>query len=104
MSIRNGADEKQLAHDRAMVDYIVAYGTGKINGWLRSLRENSDETMLLAADKAWEFGAGLPIDDYYIPEKTPDLAVRGAGKVCDQEHLKQFGEGSMFLQEETASH
>jgi len=42
MNIRDGVDEKQLAYDRAMVDYIVAYGTGKINGWLKALRENSD--------------------------------------------------------------
>ena len=104
MNIRDGADEKQLAYDRAMVDYIVAYGTGKINGWLKALRENSDDTMLSAADKAWDFGSSLPVGDYYIPEKTPDLDVRGAGKVCDQKHIKQFGDGSMFLQEETASH
>jgi hypothetical protein len=59
--------------------------------------------MLLAAQKAWEFGESLPASDYYIPEKTPDLDVRGAGKVCNQEYIKQFGEGSMYLQEETAS-
>jgi len=103
-NIRNGVDKKQLDYDRAMVNYIVEYGTGKINGWFRALRENSDDTMLLAAQKAWEFGESLPASDYYIPEKTPDLDVRGAGKVCNQEYIKQFGEGSMYLQEETASH
>lgn len=103
MNIRNGLDKKQLEYDRAMVDYIIAYGGGKINGWLRALRENSDDTMLAAADKAWDFGIELPTEDYYIPEKTPDIDVRGKGKVFDQEHVKHFGEGSLFLQEKTTT-
>ena len=102
--IRNGVDTKQLEHDRAMLDYIMDYGTYKINGWLRALRENSDATMLKAADKAWEFGESLPNADYYIPESTPDLSVRGKGRVCDQESIKQFGSGSVYVQqEETAT-
>ncbi len=105
MRIRNGADEKQLAHDRAMVDYIMSYGVYKINGWFRSLRQNPDPTMLKAAEKAWEFGETLPNADYYIPESTPDLDALGKGKVCDQEAIQQFGGGSLFLQqEETATH
>ncbi len=105
MRIRNGADETQLAHDRAMVDYIMSYGVYKINGWLRALRQNPDPTMLKAAEKAWEFGETLPNADYYIPESTPDLEVLGSGKVCDQEAIKQFGGGSVFLQpQETTTH
>jgi hypothetical protein len=46
----------------------------------------------------------LPNEDYYIPESTPDLSVRGTGKVCEQEAIKQFGSGSVFLQEEATSH
>jgi hypothetical protein len=103
-SIRNGLDKKQLDHDRAMLDYIMDYGTYKINGWLRALRENPDATMLKAADKAWEFGESLPNADYYIPESTPDMDARGTGKVCDQESIKQFGTGSVYVeQEETAT-
>ena len=102
--IRNGVDTKQLEHDRVMLDYIMDYGTYKINGWLRALRENPDATMLKAADKAWEFGESLPNADYYIPESTPDLSVRGKGRVCDQESIKQFGSGSVYAQQkETAS-
>ncbi len=105
MNIRKGVGEKQLAHDRAMLDYIMSYGTYKINGWLRALRENPDATMLKAAEKALEFGESLPNADYYIPESTPDMNARGKGKVCDQESLKQFGGGSVFIQqEETATH
>ena len=103
-AIRNGADEKQLAHDRAMLDYIMSYGVYKINGWLRALRQNPDTTMLAAAQKAWEFGETLPNEDYYIPESTPDLAARGTGKVCSQDAIKEFGSGSVYIQEEAASH
>jgi len=103
MSIRNGVDEKQLAHDRAMVDYIMSYGNYKINGWFGALRQNTDKTMLAAAEKAWEFGETLPNSDYYIPERTPDLDARGTGKVCEQEFIKQFGEGSLYMQEEAST-
>jgi alkylation response protein AidB-like acyl-CoA dehydrogenase len=106
MNIRNGIDEKQLAHDRAMLDYIMNYGTYKINGWLRALRQNPDATMLKAAEKAWEFGESLPNAGFYIPESTPDMNVRGKGKVCDQESIQQFGGGSLYLQqqEKTPAH
>jgi hypothetical protein len=104
MRIRNGADEKELAHDKAMVDYIMAYGTYKINGWFRALRQNTDKTMLVAAEKAWEFGETLPNADYYIPERTPDLDARGTGKECEQDSIKQFGAGSLFTQEKASTH
>lgn len=104
MRIRNDVGEKQLAHDRAMLDFIMSYGVYKINGWLRALRQNPDATMLVAAEKAWEFGESLPNEEYYIPESTPDLAVRGTGKVCDQDAIKQFGSGSTYIKEEATSH
>jgi alkylation response protein AidB-like acyl-CoA dehydrogenase len=103
-AIRDGANDKQLAHDRAMLDYIMSYGVYKINGWLRSLRQNPDVTMLAAAEKAWEFGESLPNEEYYIPESTPDLSARGTGKVCDQDAIKQFGSGTIYVQEEATSH
>lgn len=104
MNIRKGYDEKKIAHDRAMLDFIMSYGTYKINGWLRALRENPDTTMLKAAEKALEFGESVPNADFYIPESTPDMDALGTGKVCEQESIKQFGGGSVFLQqEETAT-
>jgi hypothetical protein len=103
-AIRDGSNDKQLAHDRAMLDYIMSYGVYKINGWLRSLRQNPDVTMLAAAEKAWEFGESLPNEEYYIPESTPDLSARGTGKVCDQDAIKQFGSGTIYVQEEATSH
>ena len=103
-NIRDNVGEKQLSHDRAMVDFIFAYGQYKINGWLRALRQNPDEAMLVAAEKALEFGDTLPDEDYYIPESTPDLDARGSGKECNQEYIKQFGAGSLFAQEKAQSH
>ena len=103
-NIRDNVGEKQLSHDKAMVDFIFAYGQYKINGWLRALRQNPDEAMLVAAEKALEFGDTLPNDDYYIPESTPDLDARGSGKECDQEYIRQFGAGSLFAQEKAQSH
>ena len=104
-TVRSGAEAKQVDHDRAMLDYIMDYGTYKINGWLRGLRENPDGTMLKAAEKTWEFGETLPNSDYYIPESTPNKDALGKGKVNDQEGIQQFGGGSLFLQqEETTTH
>ncbi len=103
MNIRSGESKGELAHDRAMVDYIMAYGEYKINGWYKALRQNTDDEMLKAADKAWDFGLTLPNEEYYIPERTPDMDVRGTGKDCDQEFIKQFGAGSLFTREKAST-
>ena len=84
-----------------MVDYIVAYGEYKIDGWFRALRQNTDASMLAAAEAAWSDGLKLPNDQYYIPERTPDTNARGTGKDCDQEFIHQFGSGSLFKEEKT---
>ena len=104
MNIRSGKPKEELAHDRAMVDYIMSYGEYKINGWFKALRQNTDAEMLKAADKAWDFGLSLPNEDYYIPERTRALDVRGTGKDCDQEFIKQFGAGSLFSKEKATTH
>ena len=102
-NIRNN-DTATNEHDRAMLDYIMDYGTYKIHGWMRALRQNPDVSMLKAAEKALEFGESLPSSNYYIPESTPDLSVHGKGKVCDQDGIKQFGSGSLFAQEKASTH
>ena len=102
--IRNGVEESQLKYDRAMVDYIMEYGAYKIHGWMRSLRQNPDSSMLNAADEALKFGETLPNEDFYIPERTPDLEARGSGKMCEQEFIKQFGGGSLYTQEKAQTH
>ena len=102
-SIRNN-DATQIAHDSAMLDYIMEYGAYKIQGWMRALRQNPDKTMLHAAEEALKFSETLPNSDYYIPERTPDLTARGNGKPCDTESIAQFGNGSLYAQEEPSTH
>ena len=87
-----------------MLDYIMEYGAYKIQGWMRALRQNPDKTMLHAAEEALKFSETLPNSDYYIPERTPDLTARGNGKPCDTESIAQFGNGSLYAQEETSTH
>ena len=60
--------------------------------------------MLNAADEALKFGETLPNEDFYIPERTPDLEARGSGKMCEQEFIKQFGGGSLYTQEKAQTH
>jgi len=103
MRIKQGVSEEKLTHDRAMVDYIMAYGSYKIRGWHQALRQNSDAAMLKAADQAWSFGETLPNKDYYIPERTPDKDALGTGKKCDSGAIMQFGEGSFFTKEKAST-
>jgi hypothetical protein len=63
---------------------------------IRALRQNPDETMLRCAQAAMNRNDALPESEYYIPEKTPDMSVRGKGKAPDETNIKQFGSGSML--------
>jgi hypothetical protein len=93
-SIREGLDGPSLEHDLAVVRHIFGLGGEEIDNHLRSLRTNTDRTMLTAASAALKRGESLPNSDYVLPEKTPDLAARGTGRVPDQTHIQQFGSGS----------
>jgi len=94
-SIRNSVDGTQLAYERSMVDHISDLAGKAIKDAIRDLRKNTDVSMLAAADAAETFSVALPNADYYIPERTPDLDVRGTGKSADQACIDQFGSGSM---------
>lgn len=94
-SIRNGADEHQLKHDRAIVDHLCAMGREDFELSLRGLDRNTDATMRLAADAAWSTLGSLPHSDYSIPERTPVESALGQGRVPDQSFIKQFGSGSI---------
>ncbi|MDG2291878.1 MAG: acyl-CoA dehydrogenase family protein [Phycisphaerales bacterium] len=94
-SIRNGIDDHQLKHDRALVDHICAMGHEAFEGCIRNLDRNTDATMRAAADAAWATLGSLPYSDYSIPEKTPVESARGQGRVADQSFIKQFGGGSI---------
>jgi hypothetical protein len=93
--LRNGLEGEQLAHDMAMVDHIVALAEARVNWSLSGLRHNSDATMRRAADAAWSRLAHMPHEDYFIPEKTPDVSALGNGRPIDTETIQQFGSGSL---------
>jgi len=50
--------------------------------------------MLACSDAAKRRMEALPDSEYIIPEKTPDTAALGTGRMPDQKHIPQFGSGS----------
>ena len=95
-SIRDGTNGEQLADETKIVEHFCDMADHEIAVLIRALRKNPDQTMLRGAQAAMNRNDALPNSDYYIPEKTPDMSARGKGKVPDQEHIKQFGSGSML--------
>ncbi|MFN9993416.1 MAG: acyl-CoA dehydrogenase family protein [Phycisphaerales bacterium] len=60
----------------------------EINTRIRQLYENSDDTMLIAADAALKHSETLANSQFVIPEKSP--IAKGTGRVNKQESIKQF--------------
>jgi acyl-CoA dehydrogenase family protein 9 len=92
--IRDGLDGAALDHDLAIVRHVFAMGGQEIDDHLRQLRRNADSSMRVAAAAATKWAESLPNSDFVLPEKTPDLKVRGTGHKPDQTHIQQFGSGS----------
>ncbi len=93
--LRNGLEGEQLAHDKALVDHIVALAESNVTESLAELRHNTDATMRLAADAVRSQATDMPHKDYFIPEKTPDTSAFGNGRAIDTETIQQFGSGSL---------
>jgi len=93
--IRNGMDGAALEHDRAIVDHCMAMGAHEIRSEIRSLRENTDDTMQACADAVWKDLPSMPHGDYFVPEGTPIDEARGNGHPTDDEEIQQFGSGSL---------
>jgi len=93
-SLRDGLEGEQLAHDMAVVEHIFALGGKDIDDQIRDLRRNNDETMRAAARVALQRLEQLPIEDYVMPESTPDERAFGKGRMPDQTHIPQFGSGT----------
>ena len=83
--------------------YFCALAGEEIRNSLRGLDRNSDDTMRRAAQVALKHVSTLPNAHYAIPESTPNESARGTGRVFDQEHIQQFGAGSMFKQQDTSA-
>ena len=56
----------------------------------RALRYNADDSMRRAAAAAIAHNDAMPPDQFSIPERTPDMKVRGKGRRTDQSAIKQF--------------
>ncbi|MHC5005894.1 MAG: acyl-CoA dehydrogenase family protein, partial [Planctomycetota bacterium] len=95
-AIRTGTNGEQLADEKKIVEYFCDLADNEIATLIQALRKNPDKTMLRAAKAAMNRNDALPNSEFYIPEKTPDMSVRGKGKEPDQTHIKQFGSGSML--------
>ncbi|MCA9294898.1 MAG: acyl-CoA dehydrogenase family protein [Phycisphaerales bacterium] len=93
-SLRDGLDGEQLEHDMAIVNHVFALGGKDIDDKLRELRKNVDDSMRTAARAALKRLDQLPVEDYVMPESTPDAKAFGKGRVPNQTNIQQFGEGS----------
>ena len=80
----------------AIVEHFCAMAVQEVARELRSLRENTDDTMRSAAQVAMRQIGALPNADYSIPEKTPDKSAFGTGRKPDEKNIPQFGSGSVF--------
>ena len=93
-SIRGGTNGDMLADELRIVEHICDMADHEIRGAMRELYSNTDHTMLACADAARKRMEAFPDSEYIIPEKTPDTAALGTGRVPDQKHIPQFGSGS----------
>ena len=94
-SIRTGLNGEDLKRDRDIVNHVCNIARHAFYEAVRHLDDNTDDTMRIAADAAWTLREFLPHSDYSIPERTPNEAARGQGRVPDQTHIQQFGSGSL---------
>jgi hypothetical protein len=102
-SLRAGTNGKALDDELRTVEFICDMATHEIAVKIRELRENTDQSMLACAAAALRQADSQPNSDYVIPERTPDEAARGTGRVPDQTHIQQFGSGSTHIPADTAS-
>ena len=78
--------------DRRAAEHFMEMADVEIAVAFRQIRENMDQSMLVAADAALKYTSTLPNSDFAIPEKSPN--AHGTGRVNRQEGIKQFpGEG-----------
>ena len=59
--------------------------------------------MRAAAQATLRHISTLPNSEYPIPESTPDESALGKGCTLEQEHIQQFGAGSIFKQQDTSA-
>ncbi len=97
-TIRKGINGTQLADEMAIVNYCCDWFESEITENLDGLTRNFDASMRAAADVAMRQIGELENRWYAIPEKTPDMTIRGTGMPLAEDHVQQFGRGSMFTE------
>ena len=95
-SIRAGTNGNSHRDEIRTVEHICAIAGAEIDANKRALYHNTDETMRRCARAALDHVSTLPHADFAIPEKTPDETAYGKGRTLEQNHIRQFGAGSMF--------
>jgi acyl-CoA dehydrogenase family protein 9 len=89
----NGASDLEYQRDKAAAFHFFDIAECAIHECYRGLYENSDETMLAAADAAMAYSESQAPEQFVIPERTP-TQQRGKGRVPRQDGIKQFpGDG-----------
>ncbi|MFM8639453.1 MAG: acyl-CoA dehydrogenase family protein, partial [Planctomycetota bacterium] len=98
-NMRKGLDGDALAYEVSVVEHLCSMFALSIEEEIRALRSNADVTMKRAADEVLKRIDSFPNSDFAIPERTPDMKARGAGraqKPADAAATPQFGAGSVF--------
>jgi len=95
-SIRRGTNGSNLEDEMRTVEHICAIGGQEIEDNMRRLYQNADETMRRAAKANYRQLASVPNSEYSIPERTPDKTAFGTGRELKQDHIRQFGSGSLY--------
>ncbi|MCG3121750.1 MAG: putative acyl-CoA dehydrogenase FadE10 [Phycisphaerales bacterium] len=89
----NGTADAEYQRDKAAAFHFFDIAECAVHECFRALYENSDETMLTAADASIAHTETLPTDLFIIPERTP-TPQRGKGRLPRQDGIKQFpGDG-----------
>jgi alkylation response protein AidB-like acyl-CoA dehydrogenase len=87
--IRNGElVGEQGARDRSAAEHYLDMAEVEIHAAFHALHENSDTSMLAAADAALKYSATLPNSEFVMPEKSP--VAKGTGRANRQDGIKQF--------------
>ncbi len=98
-SIRGGTNGQELKDELKTVEFACALARDEIRRNLDGLRRNSDEPMRRAAEAAFTFIDSLPNERYAMPESTPAPEARGKGRKLPDGPFRQFGEGSLYEEE-----
>ena len=93
-SIRRGHNGQELADEIKIVNHVCSLCLAEIAEAKRGLFDNPDATIAGANDAAWRASDARPHSDFFIPESTSDLDVRGKGRAIDEVNIPQFGSGS----------